>query len=252
MVVDQLTKKQIPNAGALFMNPKYRASGCFNSAQLSTDISQKSAVHLNPQSAVKLAQDKAKLFPFLERKGYKIPRFEQFEFLEDDGMLDLNKLEQLLEKGPAIFSKNNAMREVNTLDDILANIAHFNVPGGIILQPQLKDTSTYSAQLIPNAAGKQLPHGSRVVRDGVLSHNIPNSLGIAETILKVMKEVIDELNLDYGKVVMAVDTDGNIEIMDVKTDLRREDTQALRAYMDILHKATLTPKGAQQRQIARK
>lgn len=236
MVVDQATKKSIQGVTPMFFNPSYPASGCFNSANLSDDIIRKSKVHINPKKSVELTQNKEELFRLLSQKGYPVPNQTPYSEFNYKSTLDLSTFEEFLQDGPAVLQRDGAAIELSTLFDILSNVTEEN-NDAILLRPNPLFNGRGFAQVMPNASGKSLARGQQIVRNGVLSTNIPGS-EICLPFLSVIKDVVDDLGLDYARVEIAFDSEGNLEILNIDTKLRQADIPPIRGYMDILANAS--------------
>jgi hypothetical protein len=236
MVVDQATKKNIPGVTSMFFTPPYAASGCFNSATLSDDIIRKSKVHINPKKSVELTENKDLLFNKLAQSGYPVPPQTPYSQFSYKSTLDLGEFEEFLEQGSAVLQRNGSAVELSSLIDILTHMDASN-EHSVLLRPNPLLTQRGFAQVIPNAHGKALPRGQHLVRNGVLSTNIPGS-EMCLPFLGIIKDVVDDLGLDYARIEIAFDSDGNLEILNVDTKLRQADIPPIRGYMDILANAS--------------
>ena len=238
VILDQATRQKVPGAANLFLNPPYNMSGSFNSPN--TGEIQK--VHINPNQSVKLAQDKAALLRFLEQAGLPVGNHKAMEAFVRSGAFSLPAFEDQFkyEESPVEIRSNKGAIEVGEYEDLLHFLSQMhNHPGAVAVKSNFEAPMLGTMRAIPPMDGKQLNIGSRIVTDGVLAHNFPKGPQQANH-LAAGKEALGKMGLDYGCVFIKFDPTGSdFEILEVMTDLKREDAIGLRSYADVLQKQQL-------------
>lgn len=236
MVIDQGTRKAIPNASGMFLQPGYPASGCFNGTNISPDLIRKSTVHINDPKLVGMTQDKAELFKKLDRMGYPMPNYIPMDNMVKKGVFDLGQYNEKFGDSSVHLLRDGNEVEVNDLGEMLHAMNSFLDQDAVAYSSKLENPTRAYAQVIPNANGKTLNRGQQVVKNGVLSHNIPGGEFLLD-LLNMMKDVVDDIGLDYARVQIEFDSAGNLNIIDVDTKLRQADIPPMRQYMDMLARA---------------
>lgn len=240
LILDDVTKSKVPGAGSLFFDPPYKASACFNGS-LPKDRVQK--VHINPPKAVETVQNKADVMKFLTEKGYPVTPFiprtnfgkkgEMFELENYLQKFNGNNEQDLMYRSPKVTKVlDDPMDILSLLGDTASDRA--------ILQSLPQGFQTFAVSAMPHAAGHKLPTASgKFFEDGVLSNNLPAAFrekkGAAD---KLALDVLEDADLDYGTVTFSINPQtGEIELLDIFTNLVPMHVTAIRAYMDILNKA---------------
>jgi len=239
VITDEATRKALPNLQELFFNLKPNVSGVFNDGRFAKE--HEKSVHINPVKAVKLSENKGDLFTALRKEGYAVPEFAPAELFEEKGVFAIDVLQ---EKFPlsdpdleTLFTCKNKMTTIEDLAELLQLLGTGMSPGGAFFNlPKGYQSAVVST--IPNARGTNLNLGTTTTNNGILSQTLPSSLGAdrrAEA-LELARNVVDELNLDYAHVTIAL-CEETMLVIDVETSLRRQDCVALRSYIDHLMKA---------------
>lgn len=232
--LDPKTRQAIPGANALFLDPKYAMSGSFNGVH--TGELQK--IHINPNPAVKLAQDKGRMFQQLGRQGMPLGKHKPVENFIRHGAFDLPAFEDFfgLNEKPAQIVSHAGHKELQELEEILAFLEQLEKHAGAVgRQTQLEDPLTAFIRTIPTMDGRELNLGNRTTKNGVLAHNVPTSNPKQAELMASAREATKKVGLDYATVFLQFDNKGDFEILDIVTDLKREDAIALRAFADILY-----------------
>lgn len=233
MVIDQATRKTMPNVASMFLKPGYPASACFDGTNIPRDLIQKSKVHINAPESVALTEDKVKLYKKLDNMGYPVPKYMPFDNAVKNGVFDISKFDETFGELPYNLLQDGTEVEISDTLDLLSSMGFFKDQKAVAHQSHLTDTTRAYAQVIPNAAGKSLARGVQIVKNGVLSTNIPGS-EITLPFLGMVRDLVDEMGLDYARVELAFDSKGNFEILDVNTKLKQADIPSIRQYMDML------------------
>jgi len=233
VILDQKTRQKVQGAPGLFLNPPYNMSGSFNSP--CTGEIQK--VHINPNESVRLSQDKARLLKFLEQVGIPVGNHKAMESFVKGGTFNLPAFEEQFkyEENPIDVRSEKGSTTIGDYEELLAFLTHLNKHSGAVgVQSKIEAPMVGTMRAIPPMDGKPLNLGARVVNDGVLAHNFPKNQ--QQALLAGGKEALSKIGLDYGCVFIKFDPTGaDFEVIDIVTDLKREDAIGLRSYADVLH-----------------
>jgi hypothetical protein len=235
VILDEATRRRLPGAANFFMNPPYPLSACFDSA----GTGERQKVHINPHQAVKLVQDKGRLYQTLDRKGMPMGNFRPMEDIVSGRTFDVPKYERQfpIEKGPVQViskAKQGEIADLEELLDFLKNTAKHE--GAVFKQSKLEVPTTAMVATIPAMDGKALNNGATNIMNGILGHNIPKATPNQADLLAASRQAVHNTGLDYGIAFIQFDGKGDFEIMDVQSQLRRQDAIALRAFADYMQR----------------
>lgn len=230
VILDPETRRDIVGAPKMFLDPSFPMSASFKGT-VAPDKVQK--VHINDNSAVKLVNDKGRLFRQLGQKGSPMGDYAPMEKFKFVGQFE-EKFD--LDEGPVDIIGQLGQLSVQDLEELFAYMQRPD-PTAVAVRSQIEDPVTGYVRAIPNAAGKSLNMGSRAVNDGILSHNIPlNRIQKGTEVMHGAVKALEDTGADYGTVFIRFNGAGDFEIMDVQTGLHREDCIAIRSYAEMLNK----------------
>lgn len=235
VILDQKTRKDLPGAAKLFLDPPYPMSGSFSSPC----TGEIQPVHINPNPSVKLTQDKAALLRFLESIGLPTGHHKGIQSFVKDGAFLLPQFEDEFkyEESPIEIRSNNGSTEIAEYEELLNFLNSLQRhPGAVAVKSNIEAPMTAAMRAIPKMDGKPLNLGSRSVNDGVLYQNFPSAHPKQKDMLAAGKEAMRKIGLDYGCVFVKFDPTGtDFEVLDVVSSLKREDAIGLRSYADTLN-----------------
>lgn len=245
VILDPATRQQIPGAAKLFMDPHYPMSASFGGP----NMGEIQKVHINPNDSVRLSRDKGRMFRHLEKNGLPVGKNKPMDTFVDGRTFNLPAFEEFFnyEEAPVKIISSKKQQEIAELQELLQFLEHLSKhEGAAATQTRLDVPKSGFIRAIPGADGKSLNIGARAVNDGILAHNIPTNNPKQKDILAGGKEALKKLGLDYGCIFVEFDGKGDFEVLDVVTDLKREDALALRAFADIIFGAQKKPNGKQR------
>lgn len=246
MIFDKQTLEQHPQIKDLFPKHGLPASASFN-GPLPAHLCQRT--NINSPASVKLALDKPALFDKLAREKFPVPKYYDIaSFFTPDGIAPSN-VEAAF--GPwetwadlplrhRTESCETMLTDLADLIDEFKKVLLDESPDlGVLMQPSIRLPKTATLTAIPQAYGKKLRLNGQIIDNGVLT---PVSGAMGTALKNTAREVIHDLGLSYGTVVMLYNEDGEIQIDDVHTRLNPSHSEALVSFIEILHQQIKTSK----------
>lgn len=247
MIFDPKTREAYPTLNDFFKGTDH-ASGSFNGLVPTMHVK---GVHINPNPAVQLVQDKNKLLNKLEKDGFPVPqaRVSLNDLMPVNGEFSILDLEdhfgQEYDWGEKPFQlrHNNGSTGFHEFGDVMEWLRRFNEQDGtskhnmrkqgVFVQPGIVAPKTTQVTTIPNAHGKKLRRRGEYITNGIL-----NDEPIGEEIAKLSRNVVDDLDLDYATVTVLFDPKtGEMEVLDVNTRMQPVHAEPLHSYVQMLQNA---------------
>ncbi len=246
MILDPQTREAFKKAQQLFPQQKLPVSGCFNGA---IPANQQKLVHINPPASVRMVQNKSQLFDKLAQNQRPVPKYAHFNefYNKDQSFNPFEVVEAFGDPGiwadkPLTLRQNGKATQLHDFSDLLEVVKRQQeIPkeqrekSAVLLQPNITCPHMHVVTAIPNANGKNLRQGGKIIDNGILSPT-PKA-AIMQEINKMVKEIIDELDLDVASVTVGYDGK-SFQVLDVDTRFQPEYAEPLLSYIELLVAAT--------------
>lgn len=247
MFLDPKTRAAFPKAHQLFPQQKLPVSACFNGH---FPANQQKMVHINPPASVRCTQNKIQLFDKLAQNQRPVPKYESFDSFYEKGIFNAFGVVEAFgdpstwAEKPLTLRLDGKSSQFHDFSDLLSQVAaRQRLPeelkhmekNGVLMQPKISCPHIAVVTAIPNAASKPLRHAGRIIDNGVLSERTKQE-AIMPIIEKVVKEIIDELDLDIATVTVAHDAT-TLQVVDVDTRFQPQFAEPLLNYIEMLVEA---------------